>query len=196
MRRRFLGTAMAATVMSLGLVLGASAPAPAQTNGSGSTIGPCRPLENTIDLGSFNVGQTFTARLIPVCLFDLGASVSVAVNGQSVGTKVGDAGGGVSPKITIVSPTQLSIDDPVVVTGQCGRNTATATGPSKAAQANVAVTGIFTVVCPAAAAVAKGGIAFTGANVAKMAAMALALVIVGALLVRAFRRRRTTDLPA
>ena len=117
-----------------------------------------------------------------MCLFDVGASVSVAVNGQSVGTKVADAGGGVSTQIT---------------TGQCGRNTATATGPSTAAQANVAVTGVFTVVCPAAAAaVSKSGLAFTGANVAIIAAVALALVVVGALLVRAFRRRRTTDLPA
>ena len=198
MRRRTLYVMAVVMLGSAGLLLGAG-PAAAQTNGSGSSIGPCRPLNNTVDLGTFNVGDSLRPHLVPICLFDPGAAVATTVNGQSVGTKTADATGGVTASITITSDTQLTVDDPIVVSGKCGRNNVSATGPSSAAQADVTVTGIFNVVCnaaPVGAVVSKGGIAFTGANIARLAALALALVIVGFVIVRIMRRRRDSQAAA
>jgi hypothetical protein len=178
------------------LLLSAGAAAAQANNGGGSSIGPCTPTSNTTNLGSFNVGASFKAHLVPICLFDVGAAVAVTVNGQSVGTKTADAGGGVTASITITSATQLSVDDPVVVPAQCGDNNVTARGPSAAAEAPVTVTGVFNVVCagaPPGSVVSKGGLPFTGADIARLAAVALALVIVGFVIVRVMRRRRDSE---
>ncbi|MDQ6909780.1 MAG: hypothetical protein M3Z84_03190 [Actinomycetota bacterium] len=193
MRRKGLLVIGALVLASAGSLMGAGV-ASAQTNGSGSSIGPCTPTTNTVDLGSFNVGATLQPNLVPICLFDRGSSVAVTVNGQSVGTKTANATGGVSPSITVSSCNQLTVDDPVVVPAQAGPNNVSATGPSSAAKAPVTVTGNFTVVCPAAGgAVTKaGGLAFTGANLLRWVAIALALVMVGFLMVRIVRRRRSS----
>ncbi|HEX8771097.1 MAG TPA: hypothetical protein VF711_10060, partial [Acidimicrobiales bacterium] len=94
---------------------------------------------------------------------------------------------------TVVSATQLSVDDPVSVTGQCGGNTVVATGPSAAAGGStVTQSAGFTVSCPAATATAsKGAVAFTGANIAKWSAGALVLVAGGFGLVLMSRRRKS-----
>jgi hypothetical protein len=187
---------MAALVLlPVGLLAGVGA-ASAQTNGSGSTIGPCTPTTNTVDLGDFKVGDNLKPHLVPICIFDTGATVAVSVNGQSVGTKTADAAGGVTPSITVSSRTQLTVDDPVVVSGQCGANSVSAAGPSSAAQSNVTVSGVFRVVCPAGAVVTKSGLAFTGADIAGMVALALALVLVGFVIVRTVRRRRSAQAAA
>jgi len=186
----------AVLLLPVGLLFGAG-PAGAQaSNEAGSTIGPCGVTVNTVDLGTFKIGDVIKAHLVPVCLFDVGAAVPTVVNGQSVGTKTADATGGINVSITVVSSTQLSIDDPVVVTGQCGANSVSGTGPSSAAQSNVTVTGIFTVLCPAATVVSKSGLAFTGANIALWVAIALALVFLGFVMVRTVRRRRNSEAAA
>ncbi len=180
----------ALVLLPVSLVLGASAGS-AQTNGTGSSIGPCTPPNSTVDLGTFAVGAVIRARLSPICVWDQGTSVTVVVNGQTVGTKVADAAGGIPVSITVVSNTQLSVDDPVAVPANCGINTVSGSGASSAAQTTAGATATFTVQCVAAVVTtSKGGLAFTGADIARWAAIALALVVIGALMMRTVRRRR------
>ena len=154
----------------------------------------CSPTTGTQYAGAHAIGTTFTAVLTPVCVFTPGASVAVTVNGQAVTPppKTADASGSVSVTVFVESATSLLIDDPVRVASRCGSNTIVATGPSEVAQANVTQSATFDVLCPGAVPRAvQGRVAFTGANVALLAAVALALVGVGALLVVANRRRRS-----
>jgi len=177
-----------ALVMAGGAFVALAPVASAQT---GYPPGRCNPADTLIDVGTHKIGETFTAHLVPVCLWDPGSTIAVTVNGQSVGTKVADAGGGVDVKITVVSATELSVNDPTRVTGQCGENNTSGLGPSAAAPTNVRATAIFRVVCPAALTSAtRSGVAFTGANIAKWGALALGLLAIGSLLVIGARRRR------
>ncbi len=178
----------------MGAVLGAMAPAASAQTGYPPPA--CSPADTVIDAGTHAVGETFTIRLAPLCLWDPGSAVATTVNGQSVGTKVADAGGGINVAVTVVSATQLSIDDPVVVAGRCGGNNASGVGPSATAGASVRATANFSIRCEGAAAAprparaARSGVAFTGANVLRWGAVALALLGVGAVLVIGARRRR------
>lgn len=192
MRRRTL-YAMAVLLLPLSMLVGVGG-ASAQTNGNGSTIGLCATTNSTVDLGTYNVGAVVKAHLVPICLWDVGSAVTVVVNGQTVGTKAADAAGGINVSITVQSATQLSVDDPVIVSGHCGANSVSGTGVSSAAQSTVTVTGIFTVLCPAVT--ATSGLAFTGADIARWAAIAVALVIVGFFMVRLVRRRRSSEVAA
>ena len=192
MRRQALRllTAVAALLGGgLALVLVVPAPAGAQT---GYPPGACTPLSSAHDAGAHNIGDVFTVRMMPVCLFDPGSIVDLTVNGQGIGTKAADAGGGVNVQVRVVSATQLEIDDPITVASQCGANNIVATGPSSAARARVTHTATFTVLCPGAqpATAVRGRVAFTGDNILRWSAVAAVLIVLGGFIVTTTRRRR------
>lgn len=191
MRRTF---SIAALVSMLGAITLLGAPAAsAQT---GYPPGPCTPLTGAQDAGSHLVGQSFSTTLEPVCVFTPGSNVNIVVNGQVVGTKVANANGFVTVNITVgpsCGTVRLQVNDPVTVNGTLGANNIVATGPSSVARANVTQTAVFRVLCPSAAGVAKpvrGRVAFTGANILRWSAVAIALVLLGSVLVVANRRRQ------
>jgi hypothetical protein len=165
--------------------------APAAGAQTGYPPGACTATIGSQDAGSHAVGESFSIRLTPTCIWDAGSAVGIVVNGQSVGTKAANADGTVTVNVVVTSPTVLTINDPVNVTGHCGANTIVGTGKSSVAGgATVTQTASFTVVCPTPAAQAvKARVAFTGANIARWGAIALALLAVGSLLVVADRRR-------
>jgi len=189
MRRTFSVAALVAFAGSAALLL--APPAMAQTAGYPPT---CNPADIPQDAGSHNVGDTFQVRLEPPCVFTPGREVAVSVNGTKVGKKTADASGFVTVTVRAVSATEFSIEDPVSVVARCGNNSAVGNGPSAAAGTNVTQTANFRLVCPGVpgggpVTPVKGSVAFTGANIAKWAAVALALIGVGAVLVVADRRR-------
>jgi hypothetical protein len=193
MRRSFSIAALVAFVGSAAFL--AAAPAVAQTPGYPPT---CNAADVAQNAGVHQIGETFRVTLAPPCVFTPGASVNVTVDGQTVGTKVADASGFITVTIHVVSATELQIDDPVSVRSQCGGNSLVGTGPSQAdGGATVSQTVTFSVACPGpgggVAQPVSGRVAFTGANIAKWAAVALALVAIGALLVVANRRRGHTE---
>lgn len=185
---------MAALVSMLGAItlLGA----PAASAQVGYPPGPCTPLSGAQDAGSHLVGQSFSTTLEPVCGFTPGASVNITVDGQVVGTKVADANGFVTVNITVGqsgNQIKLIVNDSVTVNGSCGGNNIVGTGPSSVARANVSQTAVFRVLCPSGAGVAqpvRGRVAFTGANILRWSAVAIALVLLGSVLVVANRRRQ------
>ena len=189
MRRQALRLVTAVAALLGGLALVLVTPAGAQT---GYPPGVCTPLSGTQDAGAHNIGAVFTVRLTPVCLFDVGSLVGISVNGQDIGTKEADTGGGVNVTVRVVSATQLEIDDPVTVAGQCGVNNIVATGPSSAARAQVTQTATFTVLCPGVtpAKAVKGRVAFTGDNILRWSAVAAVLIVLGGFIVTTTRRRR------
>lgn len=191
MRRTQAITAL--TALAAGVLLALAPAASAQTSGAGV----CTTLSGTVDLTTpVTVGQTFRLVLAPTCAFTPGTPLTVTVNGVSIPGKVAQADGTGVVTITVVSTTQLSVDDPVIVTARCGVNTATASGVSAAAGGVVVSrTANFTLTCPAAAVAATpvpGRLSLTGANVARWAAGALALVALGSLFVVAARRRASS----
>ncbi len=193
MRRTVSIAALVALVGGLAFLAAPSAMA--QTPGYPPT---CNPVDGVQDAGSHQIGETFKVNLLPTCLFNPGSNIAVTVNGQSVGTKVAAADGSITVTVRVVSATELSIEDPVSVVGQCGQNKIVGTGPSATAGRNVTQTAFFTVVCPGVnppgggvVTPVKGTVAFTGANIAKWAGLALALIAIGAVLVILNRRRDT-----
>lgn len=135
-----LGALSLAAALSLG-----AAPALAQT---GYPPGPCTAVVGNQFAGNVTIGQTFSVTLTPNCVFTGAGSVSVTVNGVPVGTKTASANGTISVTVTVLSATQLSIDDPVIVPANCGTNTISATGPSTVAGGPVTQNANFTVSCP------------------------------------------------
>ncbi|MDQ4070510.1 MAG: hypothetical protein M3203_13720 [Actinomycetota bacterium] len=132
-------------------------------------------------------------------MFTPGAAVTVTVNGVDIPGKVANASGFVLVDVTVLSTTQLSIDDPVITPAICGVNTVTARGPSPTAQGGISTqTATFTLTCPGTPAPAaatgtvqaQGILSRTGANTIRAVASALALVAVGAVVVVVARRRR------
>ena len=172
-------------VAIVGGLLAMAGPAAAQTT---YPPGPCAATISAANIGNFNVGQTFTVTLTPTCAWTSGGAVTVTVNGTAVGTKTATAAGTVSVTIRIVSATLIEVDDPVQVANICGLNSIVAVGPSTVAQSTVSHTVNFGSVCPAAT--KPGGIAFTGANILRMAAVAVAAIVLGSLLVTTVRKRR------
>jgi hypothetical protein len=192
MRRTQAVTAVVGLVGGLLLLL-----APAASAQTGYPAGLCTTTAGTQNVGTVNVGQHFVLQLAPTCVFDQGTAVTVTVNGVNIPGKVANASGFVLVDITVVSPTQLSIDDPVLTPAICGVNTVTAQGQSKTAQGGISSqTANFTLTCPAGAAVApvatpvQGRLSLTGANSVRWAAIALALVAAGSMAVVVTRRRR------
>ncbi len=188
MRRRVVSLMAAfavAGVMSLSM--------PAATAQVGYPPGPCTPANTVFDAGSHAIGSTFTISLVTHCLWDPGNTVTLTVNGQAAGTKIVDGASGVTVNITVVSATQLAINDPILVSGGCGENKVVGVSSSSAASgANETSTAVFRVSCPGAARTGSvsGGIAFTGANILRWGGIALAMVAGGWLLVVFARRRR------
>ena len=195
MRRTFSIAALMAVLSGA-----AFAVAPAASAQTGYPPPACSPVTGTISAGSHPIGETFSTTLTPVCVFTPGATVTVTVNGVVVGTKVADASGSVSVTVFVESATSLLIDDPVRVPGRCGPdNRIVATGPSEVARADVTQIATFDVLCPGGPdgpdagqvpRARQGGVAFTGDNIALMAAAAIVLVGIGAGLVITNRRRR------
>jgi hypothetical protein len=146
-------------------------------------------------VGNVSVGQRFVLQLAPTCLFTPGAAITVTVNGVNIPGKVANASGVVLVDVTVVSATQLSIDDPVLTPAICGVNTVTASGPSSSAQGGTSTqTARFTLGCPAVPVVAtpvQGRLSLTGANSARFAAIALVLMAAGSMAVVLTRRRRS-----
>jgi hypothetical protein len=190
MRRKvaaLTGTLLVAGLMSMFM--------PAANAQVGYPPGPCVPGNITIDAGAHAIGTTFSVRLQPLCAWDPGSPVTLTVDGTDVPGKIADAGGGVTVTVTVLSATQLSIDDPVLVASQCGANQMTGSGRSSAAAGAIdTATAKFRVICPAAAGAAQAGavsgVAFTGANILKWAGIALVMIVGGWLLVGIARRRR------
>ena len=188
-----LTQAMAAMVGLVGAVVLFVAPAAsAQT---GYPPGPCTAVNGTQDLGSVNIGQRFVVQLAPTCLFTPGAAVTVTVNGVDIPGKVAEANGAVLVDVTVVSTTQLSIDDPVLTPAICGTNTVTARGPSSTGGVSTQ-TATFTLNCPTGPGVASparpvtGRLSLTGGNVLRYVALALTLLVAGSMAVTVTRRRR------
>lgn len=173
-----------------------AAPAAAQT---GYPPPPCAITFSTQVLGSLQVGSTVTFFLSPLCDWAPGAQVAVTVNGVFVGNKVPGPNGAVSVLVEALSPTLLSIDDPVLVPAQCGPNSIRGVGASVAAQAGVTHEGTFQLLCTAAAPPQpqrpRGPLAFTGGNLAMLAALGALLLAVGLALASASRRRRRSPTP-
>jgi len=169
-------------------------PASAQT---GYQQGDCTVLVGSQNVGSVNVGQTFVLQIAPQCIFTSGAGIVVTVNGVNIPGKVANASGVVLVQITVVSATQLSIDDPVLTPAICGTNTVTARGPSTVAGGQqVTQTATFTVNCtttPVAATPVQGRLSLTGANSLRFVAIAVALLAAGSIALVATRRRRSAS---
>lgn len=169
--------------------------APAAQAQTGYPPGVCTTITGSQDVGAVNVGQRFVLQLAPTCLFTPGAAITVTVNGVTIPGKVAQPGGFVLVDITVVSATQLSIDDPTLVPAICGANTATARGASGTAQGGVSTqTATFTVNCPLPSAQVaqpvQGRLSLTGSNSVRLAVLALALVSAGSIAVVLTRRRR------
>ncbi len=192
--------AMAVLVVALvgGLLFFATPAASPQT---GYPPGLCTAVSGTQDLGPVEIGQRFVVQVAPTCLFTPGTPVTVTVNGVDIPGKNAEPGGFVLVDVTVVSATQLSIDDPVLTPAFCGTNTVTARGASTTAQGGIATqTATFTLNCPAPAAggipgagvatPVAGRLSLTGANSLRVAVAALALVVAGSMLVVVTRRRR------
>jgi hypothetical protein len=186
MRRRLPAlTALVALLGGTTLLL--APPAAAQV---GYPPGACTAtVGSSGDFGAFPVGSTVTLTIRAVCTFS-GTTATVVVNGQAAGTKPIAPDGTVVVTVTILSPTELSVNP--VVRGQCGTNTVSVTGFSASAGTNVTQTATFTLDCPGvrpAARAVRGRVAFTGDNIARWSAVALFLVAVGGGLVMLDRRR-------
>ena len=173
--------------------------APAASAQTGYPPGPCTAVTGSQHVGTVTVGQRFVVQVAPTCLFTPGTPVTVTVNGVNIPGKTAEAGGFVLVDITVLSTTQLSIDDPVLTPAICGINTVTARGASNTAQGGVSTqTATFTLNCPAAislpvagpATPVAGRLSLTGANTLRYMAVAMALVAAGSLALVVTRRRR------
>ena len=111
------------------------------------TVTPVTPTPciGSQSAGTHMVGETFIIVFTPACGFASPPPVIKTVNGVVVGSQPA-TNGTASVTITVVSPTTLSVDDPVLVPAVCGVNTATATGVSATGQP-VTQTATFTVDC-------------------------------------------------
>ncbi|HUQ63691.1 MAG TPA: hypothetical protein VM121_08055 [Acidimicrobiales bacterium] len=180
---------------ALAIVSGAMALAAPGASAQTGYQGQCNATTGSSNAGSHNIGETFTVQLAPTCVWTPGSAVTVNVNGVPIPGKVANAAGLVSVTITVVSATQLSVDDPVSVASQCGSNSVVGVGQSSVAGgATVTHSAGFTVNCAASTAKATTGtVAFTGANVAKWSAAAFVLLAAGFALVLVTRRRKSHD---
>jgi hypothetical protein len=171
--------------------------APAAQAQTGYPPGACTAVTGIQDVGTVTVGQRFVLQLAPTCLFTPGAPVTVTVNGVDIPGKVAEPGGFVLVDITVVSASQLSVDDPVLTPAICGVNTVTARGASSTAQGGISTqTATFTLNCPLPSAQVaqpvQGRLSLTGSNSVQIAVVALALVTAGSIAVLLTRRRRVS----
>jgi hypothetical protein len=179
----------------LGAVL-ATVVTPAAHAQTGYPPGPCTTITGTQNVGSVNIGQRFVLQVAPTCLFTPGTPVTVTVNGVDIPGKTAEAGGFVLVEITVLSATELSINP--IVPAICGTNTVVARGASTTAQGGVSTqTATFTLNCPAGTSptvtggTGQGLLSRTGSEAARYVAVALALMVAGAMALVVTRRRRT-----
>ena len=187
MRRKFLATALAFSAVAGAAVFSLAAPASGQT---GYPPGVCTATTGTQDVGTVTVGQQFVLQLAPTCVFTAGATVTINANGV-VFSEVAEPNGSVLLNVNVLSTTQLSINP--IVPARCGVNTVTATGPSPTARGGASTqTANFTLVCPTAVPTARTGgtLSRTGSDTVTYAAVAMALVVAGSIVVLVTRRRR------
>ena len=108
--RRIRSAAMTAVACLAGVLLSLAPPATAQTGGAGVggtatggtgtgtggaggaaltgyPPGPCTVLSSSQFVGDITVGQTFTIRVTPTCLFTPGGTATIVVNGSQPFTK-------------------------------------------------------------------------------------------------------------
>jgi len=190
MRRKFLATALAFSAVTGAAVFSLAAPASGQ---AGYPPGLCTATTGTQDVGTVTVGQQFVLQLAPTCVFTAGARVTINANGVTF-DDVAEPNGSVLLNVNVLSTTELSINP--IVPARCGVNTVTATGPSPTAQGGVSTqTANFTLTCPTTG--GTGGttgtgrtLSRTGADTVRYAAVALALVVAGSMVVLVTRRRR------
>jgi hypothetical protein len=168
----------AMVVFSTVLFMGAAAQA--QTGYPPGTSVPPPCVAGNVNAGTVAVGQTITFTLCG----DFTGTVAVSVNGAVVLTKTA-TGGAVVVVVTIISPTVAQVEDPVNAAIVCGNNVVSATGPGTPGLS----TGNFNLACTTTT-TTKSGLAFTGTNVLRSLLIALALIVLGALLVVFQRRRR------
>jgi hypothetical protein len=173
--------------------------APAASAQTGYPPGLCTTISGTQAVGVVQIGQRFVLQVAPTCLFTPGAQLTVTVNGVDIPGKTAEPGGFVLVDVTVVSATQLSIDDPVLTPAFCGTNTVVASGPSSTAQGGTSTqTATFTINCPAGATptvtggttTGQGLLSRTGADTARFVAIALALMVSGAMALVLTRRRQ------
>ncbi len=142
--RRIRGAALLAVACLAGVLASMAAPATAQT---GYPPGTCAILSGSQFAGNVSVGQTFTIRVTPACLFTPGGTATVVVNGAQAFTKPVNSDGTVTLTVTVLSTNQLSVNP--VVPAVCGINTITVTAPSAAAGGQlVTQTVTFNLLCP------------------------------------------------
>lgn len=183
-------TALLGSVAGLFAVMASLLPTPAIAQ-VGYPPPACTVTASVQNFGAVNIGDTVRLVLAPTCVFAPGTQLTVLVNGQSIGVKVADANGFVTVQVTVLSATQLSIDDPVLVSSVCGRNSIAASGFSTVAGGVVTHSASFDVVCRAPVVQAtKSTIAFTGAWLLRWLIVGLALTAVGFVIATAARRRR------
>lgn len=195
MMRRTLRTALSGALLTMllsatgtvAIAAVVASPAAAQT---GYPPGPCTTTASSQMAGTFAVGAVITVEINPVCAFTPGTIAAVEVNGVLVANKTVTLSGIVSVGVTVLSRTQLSIDDPVIVPAVCGTNTITGRGPSAAAGTMVTDTVMVNVDCGGTSAVRSSLLARTGAFIGRTAGIAAVLVALGAALAVPARRRR------
>lgn len=169
--------------------------APAASAQTGYPPGLCTTITGSQNVGVVQVGQRFVLQVAPTCLFTPGTQVTVTVNGVDIPGKTAEPGGFVLVDVTVVSATQLSIDDPVLTPAFCGTNTVVARGASTTAQGGTSTqTATFTLECPTGATTTtvktQGLLSRTGADTARFVAVALALLVTGAMALIVTRRRQ------
>lgn len=187
MRRKFLATALAFSAVVGAAVFSLAAPASGQTGYPPGLSAQCTASQ---EVGTVTVGQQFVLQLAATCAFNAGATITINANGVTF-SKSAEANGVVLLNVNVLSATQLSINP--LVPARCGVNTVTATGPSSASVTGQASqTANFTLVCPPAVPAARTGgtLSRTGSDTVTYAAVAMALVVAGSIVVLVTRRRR------
>jgi len=151
----------------------------------------CTTLVGTQDAGTHVVGSRFSIRFAPVCALAPGDVVLLSVNDVDVAEKLADSTGGVTVTMHVESDTRVQLEDPVPAAIHLGANTLKVSGFSPSANAVVRQTAVFNVVAatPVSTTPTPKKLAFTGAGIAGMVALASALVAVGTVLVLSRRRR-------
>ena len=162
---------------------GATTTAPPTTS-SPTTAAPAGGNQNG---GTHVKGETFSNQL---CGYQPGATVTLSVDGQAGPSATADGNGCVTVQVTIVDNSHVRVNG-VTFNAACGPNSVITTGPG-ANGSTLSETDSFTINCGTAATPTSsngGGLAFTGANILKLSGAALLLILFGAALVAAERRR-------
>lgn len=136
--------------------------------------------------GSASLGGSVTNE---ICGFLPGSTVQLTLNGTvSVGTTVADPNGCITITIKVLNDKPQLVVDGTQANGICGTNMVVATGPG-ASGGTFSQSDSVTVNCAAQPTSSSSGLPFTGANVLKLVVAAAVLIMMGALLVIADRRR-------